>query len=122
MGGVVGGLALWMEPSGAWLGMDRSLLAASPFADFEIPGLVLLLANGVLPLGAALAVWARSPRAPWWVAASGLVLVGWIAVQLMWVGFAMWLQPFLLSWGVALLALGSIWIAIGPTERQGRAA
>lgn len=49
-GAVAGGLMLVIEPSGKWLNMPDSLLKNAPFTDFLIPGMILLLLLGVLPI------------------------------------------------------------------------
>ena len=48
LGAVAGGLGLVLEPDGSNLGMPLSMLEHSPFSDFLIPGLVLLLVNGFI--------------------------------------------------------------------------
>jgi hypothetical protein len=45
----VGGGALLMAPSGALVGLPTGPLDNTPFSDFFIPGLVLVLAFGVMP-------------------------------------------------------------------------
>jgi hypothetical protein len=82
LGGIAGGAALVKAPDGSNMKMSTSLLDGSPFSDYLIPGLVLLLVLGVLPLAAAvlLLVW---PRAGWYAAfVVGCGLVIWLAVEL----------------------------------------
>jgi len=45
-----GGLALILAPEGSILQVNTELLAGSPFSTFLIPGLILLLVLGLLPL------------------------------------------------------------------------
>jgi hypothetical protein len=45
-----GGIALIVHPDGSLLRMPLSFLDNAPFADYLIPGIILLLFNGVLPL------------------------------------------------------------------------
>jgi hypothetical protein len=47
--GLIGGLALTVNPSGNLIQMPISLLEGSPFDNFLIPGLVLLLLLGIYP-------------------------------------------------------------------------
>jgi hypothetical protein len=47
LGAVGGGLGLVLEPSGANLGMPLEMLNYSPLSDFLIPGIVLLIVNGL---------------------------------------------------------------------------
>ena len=53
LGGIGGGLSLVLKPDGSVMGMPVSHLDGSPFSDYLIPGLILLLVLGVLPLVAA---------------------------------------------------------------------
>lgn len=58
---ISGGLALVISPSGALLQMPLSLLEHSPFSNFLIPGLLLLIVLGLLPAYTAYAL-IRRPR------------------------------------------------------------
>jgi hypothetical protein len=120
LGGLGGGALLWFDPSGAAIGLDLAVLASTPFVDFEIPGVVLFLANGVLPLAAGFFTATGHPRAPSWIAGAGAVLLGWMLAQLAWVGWLFWLQGVLLAWGVALLATGLAWPASRFVHRRHR--
>lgn len=50
LGAIGGGGALVIDPSGDLVGMPTSMLVRSPFSDFLIPGLLLLVIFGLLPL------------------------------------------------------------------------
>lgn len=50
IGAVFGGGALTIDPEGTLLGMPITILDQSPFHNFLIPGIILLLFLGVLPL------------------------------------------------------------------------
>ena len=45
-----GGISLMLAPDGSLLGMQPGWLDKTPFSSYFIPGLLLLLMNGVLPL------------------------------------------------------------------------
>ena len=49
LGGIGGGVTLVLSPSGELMHMPLSMLDGSPFSSFLIPGLILLLALGILP-------------------------------------------------------------------------
>lgn len=104
---IAGGSFLVADPTGAKLGMEVGLLADSPFANFLVPGLWLLLVNGVGQVGAG--VWAALGRSRAGLLAMlcGLLLMNWIAVQVAWVGLIHWLQPAVFAVGLAEVGLGS---------------
>ena len=82
VGAIGGGAVLVISPDGDIMHMPVSQLDDSPFDSFLIPGLILLIVLGILPLVAAVGVWYRQTWA-WW--ASGVVGCGlmiWIAVEL----------------------------------------
>lgn len=82
LGGVGGGFLLSIRPDGSIMGIQVSYLDGSPFRDFLIPGLILLLVLGVLPLVAAVGLWLRRTWA--WYAAFvvGCGLMIWILVEI----------------------------------------
>jgi hypothetical protein len=82
LGGLAGGLSLSIKPDGSIMGMPTSLLDGSPFSDYLIPGLILLLVLGVLPLVAAAGLWLRR-RWGWYAAfIVGCGLMIWILVEI----------------------------------------
>lgn len=100
-GAFYGGASLLTDSSGASLHMSTQVLAGSPFRNFFIPGIILVLVNGVLPLVAGAGLLLRRPAAPlpglpfwknrhwaWTLSlASGLGLMIWIAVQIAMLGY-----------------------------------
>ena len=82
LGGLAGGLSLTIAPDGSIMHMSTSLLDGSPFHDFLIPGLILMLVLGVLPLAAAVGLWLRR-RWAWYAAfVVGCGLMIWILVEI----------------------------------------
>jgi menaquinone-dependent protoporphyrinogen oxidase len=99
-----GGVVLTARPDGSILGMPLSLLEHSPFHDFLIPGLVLLLVLGV---GNTWAAWLHLRRRDY--AAFGSLLGGgaltlWIIVQMILLRSVHPLQITYLLLGLAILA------------------
>jgi hypothetical protein len=81
IGALAGGAALFFSPDGTALGLPLALLEHAGFESFRLPGLILFAVNGLLPLVSALGVLRRRRWAPAGVMAVGILLVGWIAIQ-----------------------------------------
>jgi hypothetical protein len=50
IGAIFGGISLILKPDGSLLGMPTEILGPSVFDDFLIPGFILLLTFGLLPI------------------------------------------------------------------------
>jgi hypothetical protein len=101
LAGLGGGLSLTIAPDGSILRMPTSLLEGSPFPDFLLPGLILLLVLGVLPLIAAVGLW-RGRRWAWYAAfVVGCGLMIWILVELTIIPYDV-LQPVFGGVGMAI--------------------
>jgi hypothetical protein len=88
--------------------MPLELLARSPFDDYLVPRLTLLLVNGVGSLvGATLSL----ARVRCWAGALGFVLgaflAAWIVLQVLWIGPIAWFQPMMLACGLTEAWLGA---------------
>ena len=75
-----------VEPSGRLMGMSEDTLARSPFGSYLVPGIVLFVLVGGTQALAAWAEMRRWPRAGWLSVVAGVVLAGWIAVQVAMIG------------------------------------
>jgi len=104
LGGLAGGLSLVARPDGSIMQMPTSYLDGSPFPDFLIPGLILLLVLGVLPLVAVAGLWMRRRWAWYASVVVGCALMVWILVELTIVPFS-WLQPAFGVVGVLIFAV-----------------
>lgn len=104
-----GGIALVLAPDGsridAVMPVDLTHLVGTPFADYTIPGAVLVVALGLGPLVAVYGVLTRRDWA--WLAALlvGPVLLVWLAVEVVLIGYVSLLQPAYAVFGLALLVL-----------------
>ena len=87
--------------------MPADALARTPFSSWVWPG-IFLIATVAVPAG-AVAAGALARRAWSHVGhvAVGLLLVGWIAVQVAVIGSVSALQPVMAGWGLAIAALGA---------------
>jgi len=97
--GVIGGLELARDPSGATLRIPLQWLEGSPFADYLVPGLVLLTVLGLVPLLVAYGLWNRRPWSRAGALFVGLSLIAWLAVEIAVVGYVSE-PPFQLLYGI----------------------
>jgi hypothetical protein len=81
MNAVVAGVLFIIDPSGRTMGMSVSYIKDSPFNSYLIPGIVLLIVNGLLNFIAAYFVFKKKPLASLLVIIQGILLSGWIVIQ-----------------------------------------
>ena len=119
VGAIAGGSVILSDPSGAFAQMSPRDLAGSPFPDFFMPGLLLLVVLGFGSAVAAFLLWKLPGRVSWFFAVCiSIALVVWIAIQIAIIGYRGWLRPFYASLGVAMLAL----LTTRSVRAHGRAA
>jgi len=74
-------------------GVPLAWLEGTPFESYRVPSVILLVVVGGLHGAASVFVWRQLARAHALSLVAGIVLVGWIAVQVAMLGFVSWLQP-----------------------------
>lgn len=74
-------------------GVPKEWLIGSPFSNYFIPGLFLFLFVGGSAFIASIAVFSRSPKAGKIAYISAVIVLLWLLVQVMFIGFVSWLQP-----------------------------
>lgn len=113
---VAGGLFV-LDPTGAKMGMTTDYLRTSPFETFLIPGTILFFVNGMLNILAAVSVIQNKPFAKQFVVIQGLLLVGWIVVQVWMVRDINLLHIIMFSIGILLIA-GGLLLKKLPAQKQ----
>jgi len=118
LGGLFGGISLVASPSGAIMQMPISMLEGSPFSDFLIPGLILLVILGIFPGILAYSLISK-PNWRWfgifniykgihwsWTYSLflGIMLVIWILVEIVWIEYDL-LQTIYGLVGVTIIIL-----------------
>lgn len=106
IGGIAGGIGLVLDTSGANLGFTTAQLARSPFQDYLAPGLTLLFLIGIGNVIGSASSFLRYRYTGEVAIFLGGFLAVWIIVQVLWLGFASWLQPIYLLVGCVELLLG----------------
>jgi hypothetical protein len=126
LGGLIGGIGMLLDASGRLLGMD-DVLPLLPVADYTLPGLFLLWVMGVVPLLLSYGLLAR-PDWAWaqalsrwsghhwaWIGtlALGMLLVIWLVVQGLLIGFSWPIQYVTAVNGLLIIVL-----ALAPEVRR----
>jgi len=96
---------------GGWYGMAGAegipvdWLRGSPFQNYYLPSLILLVVVGGSFLFAAIAVFRRTSFAKGAAVGSVAIVFVWLAVQLSIIGYVSWMQPATAIAGLIVLAL-----------------
>ena len=107
VGAIWGAILLMQNPTGSPMEIPLSVLQYSPFHSFLIPGIILLVSNGILPGVIFVVAWRRAPRYGWWIAFQGCVLFGWITIEVIMLRTIVWLHYA--YWGLGLLIIACGW-------------
>jgi len=124
--GFASGITFLLDPSGETHDMDTSLLETTPIRDFTLVGLFFVVCYGILPSLTTYGLW-KLPRWRWtdavnrwtgqnwaWTAtaATGVILILWIAVEIILIGspngFPRFLQAMMTLLGIIILALAML--------------
>ena len=87
--------------------VPREWLEGTPFDDYTIPGILLLVGAGVMVVAATMVLLGARAAAAF-SGAAGALLVMWIVVQVAMIGYVSWLQPASFAAGLAIIALASV--------------
>lgn len=105
-GAIYGGWNLIAYPDGSSLHMAQSYLQYSPFSTYLIPGIVLFIVNGIGSFAVLFTMIGNVKRYPLFVIAQGVVLTGWIVVQMLMVRMVFYLHVVLGVVGILLILGG----------------
>ena len=116
LGAIYGGTNLVAFPDGSSIGLSLSLLQHSPFENYFVPGIDLLLANGVLSMIAVLAILMGARISALLVVLQGVLLTGWILVQMLLIQTVYFLHVVMGTIGVLLMVIG--WLRLVYERRE----
>ncbi|HVD98949.1 MAG TPA: hypothetical protein VNB90_12155 [Cytophagaceae bacterium] len=105
---LVAGYLFMLDPSGRYLHISTSWLQYSPFTSFFIPGLILFVANGLLTLVTLLFTFLKWKYYEGTIIVQGLILNGWIVVQVILLQKIDFLHYIFFGIGLLLLVSGVI--------------
>ena len=127
LGAIGGGAVFIISPSGKLMGMPLSILNPSPFYNFLIPGIILFLMLGVLPILLSIAL-IKKPQSKlaehfnfchdmhWsWTFSIyiAFTLIFWIQIEMVLLNAVSWLHTIYI-----LLAVLIIFVALLPQARN----
>jgi hypothetical protein len=85
--GVLGGVLLLFDPTGKILNLPIEFLADTPFSNYFIPGLILFTALGISPLIVSYGLIKRKSWSKLYSIIVGIILLIWIAVEIIMIGY-----------------------------------
>lgn len=115
---ILGGFGLVSDPSGAKMNIPLELLNNSPFQNYLIPGLVLLLIIGIGHVFAGIVTFLRHRYAASISVFLGAVLACYIIIEVFFMGLINFLQPLYFVLGVVELIFGFNLPKAGKSENQ----
>ena len=99
--------ALALDPSGDPLTFELEWLEGSPFDDYRVPGLFLAIVIGSANLASAAGLSLRRPWAPFASLGTGLLLLAWMTIETVIIGFNDWTQAMWVAVFLLVTALGA---------------
>jgi len=124
---LISGPMLFLAPDGHLMQWSVEVLKGSPFSNFVIPGIILFVLIGIYPLFVS---YGLATRTSWngpnlinpfkqfhwaWIASVvvGVIMLIWIGVETLLLGYISFLQPVIMVWGFLILFLSLL-----PANRQ----
>lgn len=100
------GLSFICRPDGTIMGLSENALRFSPFLNFLIPGIILLIFNGISNIVVAILTMHRSRYYSLLISFQGIVLVVWLVMQIYYLHEINALQLSMLLVGLLLILIG----------------
>jgi hypothetical protein len=77
------GLLLILYPGGSALQLPPEVLQFTPFRNFMVPGIILMLVVGGVNISAAVSIIKDRPGRLAWSMWAGIILCGWLIIQML---------------------------------------
>jgi len=106
IGAIPAGIAFLMDTTGKEMGASPEILANSPLDSFLLPGLFLVLVNGIANIAGAWLSFKKNRYAGHAGLLLGIALALWIIIQVAWITLSSVLQPLYLVIGLINIFLG----------------
>ncbi len=101
-----GAALLIQDPLGSPMQIQQRVLQHTPFHSFLMPGILLLVSQGLLGFVVLAIAIFRKRRCGFWIAFQGCMLVGWITIEVILVREVVWLHYVYWALGLTLIACG----------------
>ena len=119
IGALISGAMLFVAPDGHLMQWDTVQLSGTPFSNYLVPGIILFTLLGVYPVLVGYGLikkpgwhWPElinpTPKQHWaWSAswAAGIIMLIWISVETILLGYISFLQPVIAVYGVIIILL-----------------
>ena len=102
---ILSGLLMISNPDGGLMNLTLSLLDGTPFQNFMIPGILLTGIVGGVNLVAVFFNMQRHSNRYNWAIAGGMVISGWIIIQMLLIHAARWLHFIYLGIGLLIILI-----------------
>ncbi len=118
-GALISGAMLFVAPDGHLMQWSTDDLAGTPFSNYLIPGIILFIFVGIFPVFVGYGL-LKQPAWHWpdvinpakkmhwaWTAswAAGVIMLIWISVETLLLGYISFLQPFIAVYGIVIIIL-----------------
>ncbi len=115
---VIGGFGLVSDPSGTKMNIPLELLKNSPFTNYLVPGLILLIFIGVSHVFAGIVTFLRHRYAGSISVFFGAVLASYMITEVWFIGLVKFSQPLYFVLGAIELIFGLNLSRAGKSEHQ----
>lgn len=105
-GALFGGWNLMLYPDGSSIQLSMDWLKHTPFPDYRIPGVILFTAIGLFSVVAFFALLLKTARYPLLVLLQGVLLTGWIIIQMALIRTVDFLHILFGAIGIVLMIVG----------------
>ncbi len=100
------GYAMMHDPSGKAMGLDIKLLYPTMFVNYFIPGLILFSFLGIGSIMGGVAALLRAKHYIRYIIFAGIIIIGWIVVQMILMRIIFFMQFVISSIGIVILLCG----------------
>ena len=101
---IISGFLLIAEPGGSYLNISVEILSGTPFKNFLLPGLLLVLVIGGTSLAAIFHIKKNDKKSYNWTLTSGIVVCAWIIGEAIIINLY-WLEFVYLAFGSLIILL-----------------